>query len=112
MKTSPAQTALPGPVVRALRKLGSDISVARRVRAIPTTLMAERAFIARNTLARVEKGDPGVSLGVYASVLFVLGLTDRIAALADPAHDPTGRMLGEERLPKRIRTRRTGSHGT
>lgn len=112
MKTSPAQTALTGPVIRALRKLGSDISVARRVRAVSTTRMAERAFIARNTLARVEKGDPGVSLGVYASVLFVLGLTDRIAALADPAHDPTGRMLEEERLPKRIRTRRTGSHGT
>ncbi len=69
--------------------------------------MAERAFTTRPTLAKVEKGDPGVSLGVYASVLFVLGLTDRLAALVDPALDPLGQALEEERLPKRIHTRRS-----
>lgn len=111
MKSSPARAALPAPVLRALKKVGSDISVARRRRAIPTGLMAERAFIARNTLARVEKGDPGVSLGVYASVLFALGLTDRLATLADPTHDPVGRALEEENLPKRIHTPRSRRHG-
>ena len=40
--------------------------------------MAERAFISRSTLVRVEKGDPGVSMGIYASVLFVLGRADRL----------------------------------
>jgi hypothetical protein len=68
--------------------------------------MAERAFITRNTLAKVEKGDPGVSLGIYASVLFVLGMTDRLAELVDPARDPMGQDLDERRLPKRIRRRR------
>ena len=111
MKASPAHAALPAPVLRALRKLGADISAARRRRAIPTVLMAERAFIARNTLARVEKGDPGVSLGVYASVLFALGLTDRLALLADPAHDPLGLALADEQLPKRIRARRPARQG-
>ena len=48
--------------------------------------MAERAFISRSTLVRVEKGDPGVSLGIYASVLFVLGMADRLGDLADVAH--------------------------
>jgi hypothetical protein len=38
--------------------------------------MAERAFISRNTLGKVEKRDPGVSLGIYATVLFVLGLIE------------------------------------
>lgn len=37
----------------------------------------------RNTLTRVEWGDPGVALGIYAIVLFVLGLWDRLATLAD-----------------------------
>jgi hypothetical protein len=68
--------------------------------------MAERAFTTRPTLAKVEKGEPGVSLGVYASVLFVLGMTERLAALVDPAHDPLGQSLEEARLPKRIRTPR------
>ena len=55
--------------------------------------MAERAFISRSTLVRVEKGDPGVSMGIYASVLFVLGMADRLVDLADVAHDPVGLSL-------------------
>lgn len=112
MKTSRAQPALPLPVTRALRKLGGDISVARRRRGVSTTLMAERAFISRTTLVRAEKGDPGVSLGIYASILFVLGLTERLAGLADPSNDPAGQALEEDRLPKRIRTpkARGGDH--
>ena len=103
MRVSKAQTALPLPVKRALKKLGSDISIARRRRKITTTLMAQRAFIDRRSLARVENGDPGVSLGIYASVLFVLGMSDQLADLADISHDPLGRRLAEEQLPKRVR---------
>ena len=65
--------------------------------------MAERAFITRPTLAKVEKGDPGVSLGIYATVLFILGLTPRLADLADVRSDEVGLQLEEERLPQRIR---------
>lgn len=106
MRASRAKTALPIPVRRALKKLGSDISVARKRRRIPAQLMAERAFTTRPTLAKVENGEPGVSLGVYASVLFVLGMTERLADLVDPAHDPLGQSLEEERLPKRIHSPR------
>lgn len=114
MKNSRSKTALPVPVRRALRKLGADISTARRLRGISTTLMAERAFIARNTLASAEKGDPGVSIGIYATLLFVLGLDGRLADLADPAHDPIGRTLEAERLPKRVRrpAEKGSVHGT
>ena len=73
--------------------------------------MAERAFISRNTLGRVEKGDAGVSMGIYASVLFVLGMADRLGDLADAASDPIGLNLEEERLPRRIRTPRAKSSG-
>lgn len=75
-------------------------------------LMAERAFISRNTLARVEKGDAGVSMGIYASVLFVLGISDRLGDLADAASDQIGLSLEEERLPRRIRTAQLKSPGT
>jgi DNA-binding XRE family transcriptional regulator len=104
MKASRAQSALPLPVTRALRKLGGDLSIARRRRGISTSLMAERAFISRTTLVRAEKGDPGVSLGIYTSILFVLGLTDRLGNLIDPSGDPLGQALEQELLPKRIRT--------
>jgi hypothetical protein len=105
MKGSAAVRALPVPVKRALAKLGEDLSAARRRRRIPTTVMAERAFITRKTLGRVERGDPSVSLGIYASVMFVLGMVDRIAALVDSTTDRLGIQLEDEQLPQRIRSR-------
>lgn len=99
---------LPIPVRSALRKLGQDISDARRRRRISTLLMAERAGLSRATLSKIEKGDATVSLGGYAAVLFVLGLTNRLQDMADAAHDLTGRELADEALPKRIYSKRGG----
>src|ERR1039458_2539916 len=70
---------------------------------IPVTILAERASISRMTLNKAEKGEPGVSLGTYATVLFSLGMVDRVAAVAAPRHDAIGRELEEEHLPERIR---------
>ncbi|HEY5924800.1 MAG TPA: hypothetical protein VIV11_24135 [Kofleriaceae bacterium] len=65
--------------------------------------MAERAFVTRKTIARVERGDPAVSLGIYATVLFVLGMTDRLTNLADASTDRLGLILEDEQLPERVR---------
>src|SRR5437764_1242762 len=93
----------PIPVARALRKLGGDIRDARKRRRIPVAILAERSSISRMTLSKVEKGDPGVSFGTYATVLFSLGMLDRLADVADARHDAVGRELEGERLPQRIR---------
>jgi transcriptional regulator with XRE-family HTH domain len=106
MSARPTTTALPLPVQRALRKLGRDIRDARIRRRIPTTVMAERASISRTTLNKAEKGDPGVSLGTYATILFVLGLSERLGELADIRSDRVGLELEEEALPQRIRHRK------
>ena len=107
MRTSRTAVVLPIPVRHALKKLGQDIRDARLRRRVPTAIAAERASISRMTLNKVEKGDPGVSLGIYATVLFVLGLIDRLSALADVTTDATGLQLQDERLPQRIRLPRS-----
>ena len=94
---------MPIPVRRALRKIGRDIRTARLRRRIPTAVLAERASISRTTLVKIEKGAPGVSIGIYAAVLFVLGMIDRFSELADIRHDEHGLALEEEQLPQRIR---------
>lgn len=99
---------MPIPVQRALRKLGQDIRDVRRRRRITTSLLAERASISRTTLANLERGYPGVSIRTLATVLFVLGMIDRISDLADALKDTVGLTLDEERLPQRVRH----SHGT
>jgi transcriptional regulator with XRE-family HTH domain len=103
MKAQRSSPVLPVPVLRALRKLGQDIRDARRRRRIPVAILAERASISRMTLNRIEKGDAAVSIGRYATVLFALGLIDRLAGLADATQDTLGRELEEEHLPERIR---------
>ena len=94
---------LPIPVSRALRKLGQDMCDARRRRRIPVSIMAERASISRTTLNKIEKGESGVSIGNYATVLFVLGMIESLNNIADIRNDAVGIELEEENLPKRIR---------
>ena len=102
---------LPIPALRALRKVGKDISDARRRRRITILLLAERAGVSRATIGKIEKGDPTTSIGGYSAVLFVLGMTDRLSNLVDAVYDLTGRRLEEEKLPQRVRVPRRKKNG-
>ena len=107
MKSRSTHT-LPLAARKALKKLGADIEVARKKRRISTISMAERAFISRNTLAKIEKGDPTVSMGAYMSVLSILTFAGRVGEIADRSTDTIGLNLDEDRLPKRIVSRGHG----
>jgi transcriptional regulator with XRE-family HTH domain len=91
------------PAKRALNKFGTDIKAARIRRSITMAIMSKRAKITPLTLSKVEKGDPSVSLGIYVSVIFVLGMIDKIYDLLDISEDSVGKILDEKRLPKRVR---------
>ncbi|MEX0692272.1 MAG: helix-turn-helix domain-containing protein [Gemmatimonadales bacterium] len=93
----------PLPVTRALRRLGADIRAARLRRRLRAAVVAERARISAPTLTRVERGDAAVSLGIYATVLWALGLLDDLAEVAAPTRDVTGQALDSARLPQRVR---------
>ena len=103
---SQANSTLPRAARQALIKLGEDIAVARKKRRISTVSMAERAFISRGTLYKVEKGDPSVSMGIYATVLSILGLVEGLGHVADRGSDTLGLDIDEDRLPKKIQPRR------
>src|SRR2546429_7055522 len=106
MRTSRSSVVMPLPVRHALRKLGRDIRDARRRRRIPAAIAAQRASISRTTLVKIEKGDPGVALGIYATVLSVLGMAGRPGALPPPENHPRGLPPGEENPPQRNRSAR------
>jgi DNA-binding XRE family transcriptional regulator len=99
---SPSISTLPRAARKALVKLGGDIAVARKKRRISTVSMAQRAFISRGTLYKLEKGDPSVSMGVYATVLALLGLIDGLGDVADRGTDTLGLDIDEDRLPKKV----------
>ena len=105
MKTLATQT-LPRAARQALIKLGGDIAVARKKRRISTISMAERAFISRGTLYKAERGDPSVSMGVYATLLALLGLANGLARVADRRNDTLGLDIDEDRLPRKVQPHR------
>ena len=81
---------------KILEEVGENIKLARLRRNLTMEQDAERAGIARSTLWQVEKGQPSVSFGVYAQVLFVLGLEKDILKLA--GDDILGRKLQDAEL--------------
>lgn len=88
---------------RDLRKLGNDISIARKRRRFTQKQLAESASVNVSTIRRLENGDAGVSLGTLTMVMLVLGESQRIADLLDVGRDDVGLTLGVMDLPKRVR---------
>lgn len=97
---------LPPRVRRSLVKLGADIAIARRKRQLTAQMVAERVGVAKATYLKVERGDPTVSMGVYAMALFVLGFAEALGDIADVRRDDTGLLLDTARLPKRVRIKK------
>ena len=106
MKSATSDT-LPPKVRRSLVKLGQDVAIARKKRNLTTRMVAERIGVARSTYFKVEKGDPTVSMGVYAMTLFVLGFGEVLGEIIDARQDDQGYLLDTARLPERVRTRKT-----
>lgn len=96
---------LPLPVARAIQKLGSDISRARRRRHISQASLAERMGASLTTVRRMEKGDVRVPLHFVARALHVFGEIQALENLLDTAKDDIGLMLMDEKLPKRVRSK-------
>lgn len=97
---------MPPAVRRSLTKLGGDISIARRKRALTVQMMAERLGVSRSTYLRAERGDGRVAMAVYGMALFVLGFGPVFGEIADQARDDRGLLLDRERLPRRVRPKR------
>ena len=52
----------PLAVKRGLKNLGRDLEKARLRRRLKMSIVADRAGISRETLAKIQKGDPGVRI--------------------------------------------------
>jgi hypothetical protein len=103
---SSVRDVLPSQVRRSLLKFGEDLSLARRKRGVTVQMMAERLTVAKSTYLRAERGDPTVTMGVYAMALFCLGFGTALGDLVDARQDPRGLQIDADRVPKRVRMRK------
>lgn len=109
----PARSArpTPPPVRRALRQLGANLVVWRKLRGLTQVQVADRAGIAANTLRRLEAGDGGVGIENLMRVLRALGVLDNLPRALDPHETDIGRLRSDEQLPQRVRPKSLTSPG-
>jgi len=99
------ETRPPLPVERAIHKLGSDLSLARRRRHISQASLAERMGASLSTVRRMEKGDLRVPIHFFARALHVFGEIRALEHLLDTPNDEIGLTLMDEQVPKRVRSK-------
>lgn len=90
---------------KIMATLGENIKLARLRRKLTAEQVAERAGISRRTIVSVEKGTPGVAMGTYLQVLFVLGLADDLLNVAQD--DTLGRKIQDSKLLSSIDTQKS-----
>lgn len=78
---------MPPSTLAALQQLGADLAVARLRRKESLKTWAKRIGVSVPTLLRLEAGEPGVSLGVLATALWLVGRDGALATLATPRED-------------------------
>lgn len=105
-KLSAALTSLPPEAASALATLGEQLALARLRRKESQRQWASRIGVSVPTLARMERGDASVSVGIYATALWMMGRTQALANLADPVHD-LGALEADVRAARQIRAART-----
>ena len=86
-KQSLAIEQMPPRTVAALERLGADLAVARLRRRESLVSWASRLRVSVPTLMRLEAGEPGVGIGLYATALWLIGQDGALAELASPEKD-------------------------
>ena len=103
-KGSGGPAAMPPPVARALRKLGHDLSVARRTRRWTQQDLAQRMDTSVSTIRRMEDGNPGTALHTFLRALHVLGRLEDMVKIMALDQDNLGLELTQQQLPQRVRS--------
>lgn len=83
---------------RQLIALGDRLRAARLRRKMSQTVLAERVGVSRQTIIKLEDGNPATSLATLLRVLSALGLGAGIDGLA--ANDSLGRSLQDNELTR------------
>src|SRR5687767_8240505 len=86
-KTPTALLTIPPAATQALHRLGENLAIARARRRESQRAWATRLGVSVPTLIRMERGDPGVSAGIYATALWLMGTVSGLPELAAPATD-------------------------
>jgi hypothetical protein len=86
-KSPAALVTMPPAAEQGLRALGENLAIARIRRRESQRAWAKRLGCSVPTLIRMERGDPGVGMGIYATALWLIGRVGALPELAAPGSD-------------------------
>ena len=88
---------------RQVTEFGGHVRGWRMVLGLTAQQVSERAGITRDTLRKIESGNPNVSFNSVTQVLRALGILDQLVAAADPLASDIGRLRAGRLTRKRAR---------
>lgn len=88
---------------RQIVEFGEHVRGWRMVLGLTAQQVAERAGITRDTLRKIETGDPTVSFGSAAQVLRALGVLDKAVEAINPLNSDVGRLRAGNLTKRRAR---------
>lgn len=86
-KVAQAVVSLPSSVLVSLQLLGEHLRLGRKRRKESLRSWALRMNVSVPTLTAMERGEPYVSMGVYATALWLMGRDEALRGLAAPEND-------------------------
>lgn len=106
MKKNQLLEAPPYAIEKALLRLGADLKTARLRRNLTIQEVAQKIGTGPRAISDAEKGKITTSIGVYAALLWVMGLLEQLDEVAEPSKDLEGQTLAS--LHQRERARHPG----
>ena len=90
----------PVPVVvgGALERLGTRLTLGRKLRGLTQEELGHLADVSTSTIRSLEDGAEGVAMGNFLKVLQALGLLDQVEKLLNPRDDPETLAYAERKL--------------
>ncbi len=93
----------PVKVKLAAKQIGEQLSTWRRLLGYTSQEAADKAGVSRDTISRLEHGDPTVSSGTLLGVLRAYSILDSVIDATDPYQSDLGRARIDQQLPQRVR---------
>ena len=92
---------LPGEIQALLKNIGKNIQLSRKRREMSQADLAKAMFVTRQTVSRLENGEPSIAMATLLLAVFCLQREKELLGLLAPENDKLGMFLDTQRQEKR-----------
>lgn len=113
-KQNTAPADYPQAALQQIEQLAQNIVIARKRRGESQAQWAKKLGISQPTMARIERGDPGVSMASYVMCMWLINQAQGLAELIAPQHDHAAleKEVSRVRAPRKLAAKAHGAQTT